>query len=71
MERYNEAIAGTLLVKTLELLEKSDKPLQDIYAETGLPYHWLRSVSQGKTNKPSVNRVQYLYEYLSEKQLAI
>lgn len=71
MERYDETIQGTLLVKTLELLENCPKPLQDIYAETGLPYHWLRSVSQGKTNKPSVNRIQYLYEYLSHQTLAI
>ena len=61
---------GKLLTTTVELLK--DKDLLTVYTETGLPFYWLRSLLSTKAPKnPSVNRIQYLYEYLSGNRLGV
>jgi len=60
---------GPLMRRTRELLNASEKGLLDIFTETGLPFYWLRKFKNGEFVNPSVNRVQYLYEYLSGKPL--
>jgi len=71
MEMYNPDKQGTLLKETLVLLRKCKTPAHVIFAETGLPYYWIKDMKQGKSSDPSVNRIQYLYEYLSQKSLAV
>ena len=71
MQQYTKDYQGSLLIKTKELLDSSGISAQDLYAETGLPFHWIRSMQQGKSPDPSVNRIQYLYEYLTENKLPI
>lgn len=58
-----------LMERTLQLLEKTDKTLPEIYAETGLSFYWLRKFKSREFKDPSVNRVQQLYEYLTGQQL--
>lgn len=69
MKKYDDNEQSTLLQATVKLLEKSEKRPHEIFAETGLPFHWIQSLMKGKTPNPSVNRVQYLYEYLTNQKL--
>ena len=61
----------SLHLKTYELLRKSDKTLLDIHKESGLPFYWLRKFSGGKILEPSVNKIQALYEFLTNKPLEL
>lgn len=71
MERYNPDEQGTLIKKTQALLKESKEQPHVIFAATGLPFFWIKDMKAGKSKDPSVNRVQYLYEYLLEKQLEV
>lgn len=59
---------GTLMVETVRLLKNRD--LFEVYAETKISFYWLRKFATGGFKNPSVNRVQYLYEYLTGKQIS-
>lgn len=56
---------GPLMIKTRELLQ--DKDLFAIYADTKLSPYWLRKFAKGELKNPSVNRVEFLYNYLTKK----
>lgn len=43
----------------------------EIYRRTGLKPTWLKMIANGDTAGPSVNRVVYLYEFLSGSTLTI
>lgn len=60
-----------LMETTQQLLKESDKTLLGIYTETGLPYYWLKKFSAGDFDNPSVNRVQFLYEFLTQSELLV
>ncbi len=65
----------SLLEKTRELLaarlESQDEAIIAICYETGFAYHWVRKLALGQFKNPSVNRVQFLYEYLSGTKLTV
>lgn len=58
---------GKLMQHTAALLR--ERNILRVYEETKIPYYWLRKFSSGETKNPSVNRVQYLYEFLSGKPI--
>ena len=58
---------SSLMLSTIELLKGRD--LLEVYAETKIPFYWLRKFVAGCYKNPSVNRVQYLYEHLSGTRL--
>ena len=60
-----------LLTKVRALLEQSSMTHLEIYRRTGLKPTWLKMVANGETAAPSVNRVVYLYEFLTGKKLAV
>jgi hypothetical protein len=62
---------GSLIKRTRELLKSDKRKLHEIYRDTGIPFHWLRKFSADEIPNPSVNRVQYLYEKLSGKKIAV
>lgn len=69
-ERFDEPQG--LYLKVLALLDgKRDKDLQQIWKETGIPYYWLRKLYLGVIKSPGVNRMQYLYEYLTDRKLEV
>jgi hypothetical protein len=68
---YNKEAECTLLARTRGMIQQSNLKPHDIFKETGLPFYWLVSFSKGTAKDPSVNRVQYLYEYLAKKQLDV
>ena len=61
--------AGTLLKETIRLLREQRKPILDLHKETGIPFHWLAKFKAGTYKNPSVNRTQFLYEFLSGSPL--
>lgn len=60
-----------LLARTRALLAECALSHLEIYRRTGLKPTWLKMVANGDTAAPSVNRVVYLYEFLSGKTLTI
>lgn len=60
---------GTLLIKTRELVKNDTRTLPELATESGIPFYWLQKLSTFKN--PSVNRIQYLYEFLSNKKLSV
>lgn len=60
---------GSLMEETRRLLK--DVNLLELYATTKIPFYWLRKFASGAFRNPSVNRVQFLYEYLTGKPLTI
>ena len=59
----------SLFSKTRELLDKDSRTPLELHQVTGIPFYWLTSFQKGKIKNPAVNRVQYLYEYLTGKKL--
>jgi len=58
---------NALMLKTIALLK--DRDLFEVYAQTRIPYYWLRQFVLMKFRNPSVNRVQFLYEHLTASKL--
>ncbi len=56
---------GALMTATLKLLNKSQMSLFNISRKTGVPFYWLRKFAAGRIPNPSVNRVQFLHDSLS------
>jgi len=67
----------TLMEKTRRLLRESPKSIPDIHAELkmagirDISYYWLRKFSSGAFQDPSVNKVQKLYEFLTDSVLTV
>lgn len=58
---------GTLMLKTIALLKERD--LLKVYSETNVSFYWLRKFVACEFKNPSVNRVQFLFEFLSKQPL--
>lgn len=69
MEKQPYDQEGSLLSKTRALIKDRKLSLPEIYKETGIPFYWLKKFVSGEIRNPSVNRVQYLYEKLTESDL--
>lgn len=69
MSKKNDAFdqPGSLMTRTIELLKQKD--LLQIYSETKISFYWLRKFVGGEFKNPSVNRVQYLYEHLTNTRI--
>lgn len=59
---------GSLMKRTRELLLERDD-MVEVIVGTRLPHLWLYNFRRGYFTNPSVNRVQVLYEYLSNTKL--
>lgn len=58
---------NSLMLETIRLAK--ERKLQDVFFETHIPFYWLNKFVAGTYKNPSVNRVQYLYEYLTGSKL--
>ena len=56
-----------LMIRTAELLK--ERNLFDVFTDTKIPYFWLAKFNIGEFKNPSVNRVVYLYEYLTKSKI--
>jgi len=59
----------SLLERTKHLLANSELSPSKIAIQTGLSYYWLRQMQSNFNKSASVDRVQTLYEFLSNKKL--
>lgn len=71
MPRQHYEPPGTLYKKTIDLFNADTRPVEQIARESKLPFYWLRKLRSGNVSDPGVNRVQKLYEFLSEETLAL
>ena len=55
---------GDLLKETLRRLKNCGMSLDDVAKVTNLPRDWLGKLSAGQIQNPSVNRIEYLYDFL-------
>lgn len=68
--KYNDK-DKSLVIRTRELFKADPRSMRDISIECGLGFSWLQTFSAGKIKNPSVNRVQYLYEFLTQSKLQL
>ena len=59
----------SLMTKTKELMDAHSLTIVELHVASNISYYWLMKFSAGKFKNPSVNRVQYLYEFLTGTQL--
>lgn len=66
-------ITTTLYDATLKLLKDRSRSvvLKQISRDTGLTHSWLTLLCSGALENPSVNKIQTLYEYLSNSKLEL
>lgn len=57
---------GSMLTSVVKKLQGRDLLL--LYKETGLPFYWLRRLAAGGYQNPSVNRIEFLYEYFKQEE---
>lgn len=69
MELQPHDLPQTLVEETRRLLKADPRTLRLIGQWTGIPFFWLKKLSAGEIANPAVNRIQYLYEFLSKKKL--
>ena len=67
LEQYDRP--QSLYAVTRRLLKGDKRTLRMIGQATGVPYYWLKKFAAGEIANPAVNRVQYLYEFISKKEL--
>lgn len=60
-----------LMRRTQALLDSDDRSLAEIFKQSGLPFYWLKKFKAGRIKQPSVNRIQKLYEFLTQSKLAV
>lgn len=62
-------LPNSLMQETIRLINADPRSPLEIYRDTGVPFYWIKNFAKGLYINPSVNRVQFLYEILSEKKL--
>lgn len=68
---YKEDYKCSLMAETIKLLRKDKRSLLQIHKETNINFFWLRKFAAGEFKNPSVNRVQFLYEFLSGSSITL
>lgn len=72
MKQEVNEVECTLLLKTRELLKNDERSIILLSNESGLPFYWLQKLASSSSFKnPSVNKIQKLYEYLSNSKLPV
>jgi hypothetical protein len=64
-ENYDQP--NRLMKKTIELVKKAG--LDDVFFKTRIPLGWLQKFANGTFKNPSVNRVVFIYETLTNTKI--
>ena len=67
LEEYDKP--QSLHINTRQLLKDDPRTLTMLSQATAVPFFWLKKFSAGEIPNPGVNRVQYLYEFLTKSKL--
>lgn len=62
---------GKLMRTVQRLIREDPRSLPEIYRDTRVPLSWLNGFVAGAYRNPSVNRLEYLYEQLTGKELPL
>lgn len=62
---------GTLVKTTQALITKDPRSTTELSIASTLPFYWLRKFRSGAIRAPNVNRVQFLYEFLTHEKLKV
>lgn len=62
---------GSLVQKVITLIKEDERSLRQLSEDSDLPLGWIKQVYYGPIRNPSANRVQYLYEFMSNKKLEV
>lgn len=60
---------NTLHDATIKALKEDKRTLRMIAQATGVPFFWLKKLSADEIKAPNVNRIQYVFEFLTKKRL--
>lgn len=60
-----------LMKKTLALLKKDKRTPLEISMETGINFYWLKKFKDGAIKNPSVNKVEFIHEFLTGNKLNV
>lgn len=71
VKKWNKHERGSLMTKTLELLNSASYTHLEVFSHTGIKPDWLTRFINGKINDPGVNRVQALHEFLTGRDLEV
>jgi len=69
LQEYDQPLS--LYTTTRQLIKTDKRPLRMIGQATGIPYYWLKKFSAGEIPNPAVNRIQFLYEFLTLHTLSL
>lgn len=59
----------SLMRLTRDLLKDDPRSILALHNESGIPFYWLRKFANNEFKNPSVNRVSYLYTFLTGKEV--
>ena len=54
---------------TRQLLRNDERGLLDIHKQSNIPFYWLRKFAYNEVPNPSVNRVCFLYTFLTGEEV--
>lgn len=69
MKKFDEKKDYSLVEETTKLINECKMDDLELFVITGIHPAWLMKFRKGGFKNPSVNRVQYLYEFFTGKQL--
>ena len=60
---------GELHLATIAAVKADKRTLKMLAQATGISFYWLKKLSADEIPNPAVNRIQYLYEFLTKTKL--
>lgn len=60
---------NTLHKATIAAVKADPRTLRLLAQATGVPFYWLKKLSADEIANPSVNRIQYVYEFITKSKL--
>lgn len=61
----------SLMIYVQNMVRNDPRTFMEIYAASGVPYHWLKKFANGEYQNPSVNRIEHLYTFYTGKELVL
>ena len=70
-KEFNLACDATspFMEHTRQLLRNDERGLLDIHKQSNIPFYWLRKFAYNEVPNPSVNRVCFLYTFLTGEEV--
>lgn len=63
-------VMSDLYEKTMRLLNATTQPMAEVAASAGVGLRWLYDLKAGRFSDPGVNRIQRIYNHLTNNMVA-